>query len=119
MSDQQPTPVQESINLISIGAILISAACYYVASVGTEIVTPLVLWLASLYPIRMPQLDLLIGSATVGGAFFIFGLAFASLLAKAFSSSQIAGLERQTLRLKRNRERYQDRKRSRDRFEVR
>jgi hypothetical protein len=125
MTEQQ-TPIQEAISLITIASILVAVICYAGAVQNIPYLSPTLLWIAqrvyvwvpSLNALRNPQIPMLISSATVGGAFWIIGLAFASPIASLFSQSQIAGIERQTARLKRNRARIIKRRRDRDSFDV-
>ena len=49
----------------------------------------------------------------------VVGIPFAGLLATWFSSAQIATLERQTIKLQRNRARIQKERRDRDSYDVR
>jgi hypothetical protein len=63
-------------------------------------------------------MHLLVSAATVGGVFFVVGVPFAGLLAKWFSNAQIANLERQTAKLRRNRVRLQKQRRDRGGYDV-
>jgi hypothetical protein len=117
---QQETPVQEAISLLSISCILLSVACYVACLDNLPVVSPTLLWVATIIYAWFPQLGglhqvpMLVASATVGGIVWLTGLPFAPLLARAFNSQQIASLERQTVKLKRNRARIIKNRRDKD-----
>jgi hypothetical protein len=127
MNDNNQTPLQEAVSLITIAAILAAVGCYIGATQNAPGVTAGVLWLASLVctwlpaltVLQAPQMPLLIGSAAVGLTLFVCGIPFASLLAAWLSSAQLQNVERHTARLKRNRAKLQRKARSRDDFIVR
>jgi hypothetical protein len=126
MNDPNQTPIQEAVSLITIVALLIAVGCYIAAMNNVPVISPILFWIAvqvyhffpQLYYLRSPQIPMLVSAAAVGGAFWLVGLPFASLLAGWFNQSQIAGIERQTARLKRTRARIVKRRRDRDGFDV-
>jgi hypothetical protein len=126
MSTGQETPIQESVNVISIVAILIGVGSYIAALNGTPVISPFLYWIAQVvygfFPIlnsmRQPSLPMVVSALACGGIFWIVMLPFAGLLAKAFNANQISNLERQTARLKRNRARIQKERRDKDGFDV-
>jgi hypothetical protein len=127
MNDAHQTPLEEAISFLTIAAILIAAGCYAAAAQNVPVASPALFWIAStvyhwlpgLSAIRAPQMPMLISAAAVGGTFFVVGIPFAGLLATWFSSAQIATLERQTIKLQRNRARIQKERRDRDSYDVR
>ena len=127
MSDPHQTPLEEAISFITIAAILVGVGCYETAVQNVPVASPALFWVASMvyhwFPgfaaIRAPQMPMLVSAATVGGAFFVVGIPFAGLLATWFSSGRMADLERQTVKLQRNRARIQKQRRDRDRYDAR
>jgi hypothetical protein len=125
--NEQQTPIQEAISIITIAALLVAVGCYVSGLNRVPFLAFALLCVADevykLFPwfayLRAPQIPLLVASAAVGYAFWLIGLAFAGLLAQWFSASQLAGIERQTARLKRNRAKIQQARRDWDKFEVR
>jgi hydrogenase/urease accessory protein HupE len=123
--NQTESPVQEAVSLISIAAILLAIGCYAGASRNLPIISPSLFWVAAqiygwfpaLSGLHAPQLPMVISAAVVGGLFYLIALPFAGLLASAFNASQIAAIERQTIKLRRNRARIQKSRRDRDSFE--
>ena len=61
---------------------------------------------------------MVVSSATIGGVFWLVTIPFAGLLARLFNASQLASLERQTIKLKRNRAKIIKNRRERDGFDV-
>jgi hypothetical protein len=126
MNDPNQTPIQEAVSLITIVALLIAVGCYVAAMNNVPVLSSILFWVAvqvyhffpQLYYLRSPQIPMLVSVAAVGGAFWLVGLPFASLLAGWFNQSQIAGIERQTARLKRTRARIVKRRRDQDGFDV-
>jgi hypothetical protein len=126
MNDPNQTPIQEAVSLITIVALLIAVGCYWAAMNNVPVLSAVLFWVAvqvyhffpQLYYLHSPQIPMLVSAAAVGGAFWLVGLPFASLLAGWFNQSQIAGIERQTTRLKRTRARIVKRRRDRDGFDV-
>ena len=127
MNDAHQTPLEEAISFLTIAAILVAVGCYAAAAQNVPVASPALFWIAStvyhwfpgLSDIRAPQMPMLISAAAVGGTFFVVGIPFAGLLATWFSSAQIATLERQTIKLQRNRARIQKQRRDRDSYDVR
>ena len=123
---QTETPVQEAISFISIGAIILSVGLYVGAVNNIPVLSPALFWVATLvynwFPqlasLRSPQVPMLVASATVGGMTWLVLLPCAPLLARAFNSQQMASLERQTVKLKRNRAKIQKQRRDRDGFNA-
>jgi hypothetical protein len=126
MTDGHQSPTQEARSIITISAILVAVVCYAGANKNAPVISPALFWLATqIYnwlPIlsRMPgeQTPMLVSSAAVGGGLWILGMPLAGPLAAWFSAGQLARLEQQTLKLKRNRARIQKRRRNRDQFDV-
>lgn len=126
MNDSTQTPIQEAVSLITIFALLITVGCYLVAMNNVPVLSPFLFWVATqayhFFPalsyLRSPQIPMLVSAVAVGGAVWLVGLPFASLMAVWFNQSQMAGLERQTVRLKRNRARIVKRRRDKDGFDV-
>jgi hypothetical protein len=127
MNDAHQTPLEEAISFLTIAAILVAVGCYAAAAQNVPVASPALFWVAStvyhwfpgLRAIRAPQIAMLISAAAVGGIFFVVGIPFAGFLATWFSSAQIATLERQTIKLQRNRARIQKQRRDRDSYDVR
>jgi hypothetical protein len=127
MNDAHQTPLQEAISFLTIGAILLAVACYVAATQNVPFASPALFWVAlivyhcfpALHALKAPQMPMLVSAATVGGAFFVVGIPFASFLATWFSNAQMASLERQTGKLRRNRIRIKKRDRDRDRYDAR
>ena len=127
MSDPHQTPLEEAISFLTIAAILVAVGCYVAGAQYIPVASPALFWVASMVyhwipgsdAIRAPQMPMLVSAAAVGGAFFVVGIPFASLLATWFSSAQMANLERQTAKLQRNRARVQKRRRNRDQYDAR
>jgi hypothetical protein len=125
--NEQQTPIQEAISLITIVAIIIGVGCFAACLRNVPVNSPTLFsvaeliyqWCPALNAIRSPQVPMLVASAAVGGIVWLLGLPFAGVLAMAFSAGQMAGLEKQTLKLKKNRAKVQQKKRDRDGFEVR
>ena len=109
MSDASQTPLAEAVSIITIGAILVAVGCYAGAIQNVPGLAPGVLWIASqmygwwpaLNALNGAQIPILVGSATVGGALFLFGIPLAPLLAARFAKAQLQNVERSTARLKR------------------
>ena len=126
MSDANQTPLQEAISIITIGAILVAVGCYAGAIQNVPGLAPGVLWIASqmygwwpvLNALHGAQIPILVGSATVGGALFLFGIPLAPLLAARFAKAQLQNVERSTARLKKNRASLQKKERAKDDFMV-
>ena len=126
MSDANQTPLKEATSLITISAILAAVGCYAGATQNVPGLAPGVLWLASLDYVWWPalnalhgaQIPMLVGSATVGGAVFLFGIPLAPLLASRFARAQLQNVERSAARLKKNRASLQKKERAKDDFTV-
>lgn len=126
MSTSPETPLQEAISLVSIASILAGVACYAGAVQNVPIVSPALFhvaevvyqWFPQLSALRGAQIPMLVASAAVGVAVFVIGLSFAGPLASLFNASQIGQIEKQTIRLKRNRARIVKSRRDRDDFDV-
>ena len=126
MSDGNQTPLQEAVSLITIVAILAAIGCYAGAAQNVPGLAPVVLWIAALVcrwlpalnALHAPQMPVLVGSGMFGLAVFVCGIPFASLLAGALAKSQLQGVERHMMRLKKNRASLQRKNRSRDDFIV-
>ncbi len=126
MNDQSQSPIQEAISVITILAILVAVSCYAAAVQNVPILSSALLWIAEqayawqpgLNALKSPQIPILVASAVVGCVIWLIGLAFASPIASLFAQSQIAGIERQTAKLKRNRAKIIKKRRDRDSFNV-
>jgi hypothetical protein len=126
MSDANQTPLKEAISLITIAAILVAVFCYVGTAQNARGLAPGVLWIASqvftwwpaLNGLHGAEIPLLVGSAAVGLAVFLFGIPLAPLLAGRFARAQLQNVERSTQRLKRNRENLQKKERTKDDFIV-
>ena len=126
MSDANQTPLKEAISLITIGAILVAVGCYVGTAQNVPGLAPGVPWIAgqaftwwhALNGLHGAQIPLLVGSAAVGLAVFLFGIPLAPLLTGRFARAQLQNVERSTQRLKRNRENLQKKKRAKDDFIV-
>lgn len=125
MSNQsQESPVQEAISLISIAAIMIGVICFVAAINDLPILSPFLFWIAALvytfFPmlngLHSPQIPMLVSAAAVGSVFWLIGIPFAGLLAQAFTSGQVAQMERQTKKLKSNRAKIKAKQRQQDDF---
>ena len=127
MSEPHQTPLQEAISFVTIGAILVGVSCYTAGQQNLPVVSPVLLWVASIVyhwvpsldAIRTPQMPVLVGAAAIGVGFFVVGIPFAGLLGTWFSNAQIADVERQIVKLQRDRGRIQRRRRDRDRYDAR
>jgi len=126
MSDTSQTPLKEATSLITIAAILVTVGCYAGAVQNVPGLASGVLWLAGLVYEWCPalnalhgaQIPLLVGSATVGLAVFLFGIPLAPLVAGRFARAQLENVERSTARLKKNRASLQKKERAKDDFIV-
>jgi hypothetical protein len=126
MNDGNQTPVQEAVSLITILSILASVSCYAGAARNVPGLTPGVLWIAervygwlpALSALRGAQIPIVLGSLTFGLAVFACTISFAGFLAGVLAKAQLQSVERDTVRLKRNRARLQRKSRSRDNFIV-
>jgi hypothetical protein len=126
MSDPSRTPLKEATSLITIAAILVTVGCYAGAAQNVPGLAPGVLWLASLVyewcpvlnALQGAQIPILVGSATVGLAVFLFGIPLAPLLAGRFARAELENVERSTVRLKKNRANLQKKERAKDDFIV-
>lgn len=126
MNDSSPSPLQESVSLITIVSIIFGLLLYVGFVNNVPLVTPALLQIAfwiyefcpSLHMVHFAQAPYLISSAFVGFVFFLIALAFAGKLANSVGLQQTRTLERQTLRLKQNRERIKQISRNRDKHIV-
>jgi hypothetical protein len=126
VNDQPQSPIQEAISVVTIVAILVAVACYAAAMQNAPIVSPCLFWIAEqvyawqpgLSYLKSPQIPILVASGVAGGTIWLIGLAFASPIASLFAQSQIAGIERQTARLKENRAKIIKQRRDRNSFNV-
>jgi hypothetical protein len=124
MSNQSETPEQEARSMIAIAAIIMGVVCFVGALNNIPVLSPFLFWVSELvytcFPIlnalKSPQIPMLVSAATVAGIFWLIGNPFAGLLAQAFASGQVAQMERQTKKLKRNRARIKARQRQQDDF---
>ena len=127
MDDAHQTPLEQAISFLTIGAILVAVGCYAAATQNVPIASPALFlvasmvyhWFPALHALKAPQTPMLVSAAAVGGAFFVVGVPFAGFLAAWFSNAQMASLERQTGKLRRNRIRIQKRNRDRDGYDAR
>lgn len=126
MSNNAQSPIQEAVSIITIVAILVAVGCYVAAVNNIPMLTNLLFWVAScvyqwfpcLNVVHVAQFPMVVAAVAVGGVFYMFALPFAGLISQWFSASQLASLERQTAKLKRNRARIIARRRDKDRFDV-
>ena len=124
MSEGSETPIQEADSLITILSIVLGVACYVAAVNNIPVASPLLFWVAiqvyhwlpGLAGLKSPQVPQLVAGAAVGCAFFVLAVPFAGLIARWFGSSAIASMDRQTVRLKRNRARIQKKRNEHDEF---
>jgi hypothetical protein len=122
--NQTESPIQESRTIISIAAILVGAVCFVGGLNGWPVLTPVLAWISGLvyshFPalsgLKAPQIPLLASAAVVGCAVWVVGIPFAGLIAQGFSSGQVAQMERQTRKLKKNRARIKTKQRRQDDF---
>jgi hypothetical protein len=75
-------------------------------------------WFPALGRLHSPHIPMLVSGAAIGVVIRIIGLACAAPIAAWLSAGQLAGLERQTAKLKRNRARLRKARRERDSFDV-
>jgi hypothetical protein len=126
MNDSNQTPVQEAVSSITILAILAAVGCYAGVAQNLPGLTPCVLciaglayaWLPALSLLRGAQVPLLVGSAMIGAIVFVCAIPFAGLLAAWLAKAQLQNVERDTIRLKKNRASLQRKNRSSDDFIV-
>lgn len=124
MPSQTETPVQEAVTLVTIAAILAGAGCYIGASRGLPVLTDALAYVAELVYARIPalsvlkspQVPLLVSSFAIVLPFWILGVCCSGVIAQGFSSGQVAQMERQTRKLKKNRARIKSRQRRADDF---
>jgi hypothetical protein len=124
--ESQQSPVQEAISIITIASILIAVGCYAASLNNVSLLSPALFWVAAqvyhwlpaLASLHGAQTPMLVSAATVGCTLWIVGMPFSELLAQTFSAGQLQGIERQTARLKRNRQRIVKRRRDTDKFDV-
>lgn len=126
MNDHTQSPLQESVSIITIASILLGVALYLAGTNNVPILAPGLYWVATIlyhwapvfHSLNSPQMPMLIAASSVAGLLWVFLLPLAPIFAKALNAGQLASLERQTIRLKRNRARIQSRRRARDSFDV-
>jgi hypothetical protein len=120
------TPLQEAVSIITIVSILAAVGCYLGAANHVPSVTPAVAWTAgqvysfcpALAYLHGNQVPMLVASAAVGVLFFLLTIPFSYWLAGVFSKAGYASMDRQTIQLKRFRERRKNSKRNRDSFTI-
>jgi hypothetical protein len=120
------TPLQEAVSIISIISILISVGCYLAAINQVPVITPTLWWLAwrvdEFFPAlaRLPgaQVPILGASAAVGITFFVFTIPLSYWLASVFARAGYASMERQTMQLKRFREKRKNYKKNHEDFSI-
>jgi hypothetical protein len=118
--------MQEAASLVTIASILIAVGCYLAAINNVPLLSQALFAVATVIYHSLPalgrlqgsQVPMLVASATVGGAIWIIGMPMSGLIAQALSAGHLASIERQTRKLKVNRERIAKRRRARDRFDV-
>ncbi len=126
INDQPQSPIQEAISVTTIAAILVSVACYAATMQNVPFISPALMWIAEqayawqpgLNALKSPQIPILVASTAVGCVVWSIGLAFASPIASLLAQSQIAGIDRQTAKLKANRAKIIKKRRDRDSFNV-
>jgi hypothetical protein len=128
MSDSSgpQTPLQEAVSIISIISILISVGCYVAALNQVPVITEALWWVAwrayEFFPAlaRLPgaHMPILAASAAVGIAFFVCTIPLSYWLASVFARTGYASMERQTMQLKRFREKRKNYKRNHDDFSI-
>ncbi|MBV8279607.1 MAG: hypothetical protein JO170_30685 [Verrucomicrobia bacterium] len=88
---------------------------------------PALFWVASIVyhgvpgldGVSAPQMPMLVGAGAIGVSFFVVSVPFAGLIGTWFSSVRIAKIERQIVKLQRNRNRIQRRRRASDEYNAR
>ncbi len=107
--------------LILVGSILVAVSCYYADLVNLPVIAPWLDWITvricHWFPMmsRLLSAAMWIGSVVIGLTVFIISNAIVSAVSP---TSEIARLERQTIKLKRNRARIVKRRRDRDSFQC-
>jgi hypothetical protein len=120
------TPLQEAVSIITIVSMLAAVGCYVGTVNHVPLVTPAIAWIAgqvyafcpSLAYLHGNQVPILAASAAVGILFFLLTIPFCYWLAGVFSKAGYASMDRQTIQLKRFRERRKNRKRDGDSFTI-
>jgi hypothetical protein len=120
------TPLQEAVSIITIVSILGAVGCYVGAANRVPLITPAVAWTAnqiytfcpSLAYLRGDQVPTLAASAAVGLSLFLLTIPFSYWLANVFSRAGYASMDRQTIQLKRFRQRRKNTKRDGDSFTI-
>jgi hypothetical protein len=122
----QQNPIQEAMSLVTIVAILATIGCYAGGAHNAPFITPALEWIAekiyewmpSLSGLRYPQMPLLVASISVGIVIATLGIGCAGPIAMLFSQSQIAGIDRQTDKLKEMRAKLEKKRRDKGSFNV-
>jgi len=120
------TPLQEAVSIITIISILASVTTYIAAINQVPIIAPSLYWIAcrlyelvpALGQLPGPQVPMLAASAGVGIAIFVFAIPFSYWLAGVLARAGYASMERQTMQLKRFREKRKNYKRNHDDFSI-
>ena len=126
MSVANETPLQEAVSIITIVSILGAVDCYVGAANHVPLITPAIAWIAkqvylscpSLAYLRGDRVPILAACAAVGILFFLVTIPFCYWLANVFSKAGYASMDRQTIQLKRFRERRKNGKRDGDSFTI-
>jgi hypothetical protein len=126
VNSSQQSPVQEATSVVTIASFLIALVCYVAAVKNVPVISPVLFllasgvyqWIPQLARLSGSQVPMLVSSSVVGGTIWIIGMAFTGPLASWFSAGELGRLERQTLRLKKNRTRIEKHRRDRDSFDV-
>jgi hypothetical protein len=120
------TPLQEAVSIITIVSILAAVGCYVGAANHVPLITPAVAWTAgqvysfcpSLGYLRGDRAPILAASAAVGIVLFLLTIPFSYWLANVFARAGYASIDRQTIQLKRFRQRRKNTKRDGDSFTI-
>jgi hypothetical protein len=124
MIESQQTPLREAMSLVVIVAILAAVGAYVGATYSFPGVSDLVLWISTMMFSAFPALTVFnnspafVGCATIGTTFFVCGMPLAQLIAMNLARTQVANIERNTRRLKRNRKAIQKKERAKYDFIV-
>jgi hypothetical protein len=122
MSDHKETPIQEAISIVTILAFFIGVGCFVGAmNTAADFISSALLcgYLGlRLVPGTAPA-PLSATSGAVGFFVWVLGCCFATYIANWLSAGELANIDKQTARLKKNRAKIQANRRAKDGFDVR
>jgi hypothetical protein len=127
MTEQKETPIQEAISIVTIVAFFVGVGCFVGAMNKLPILSQalyyVATWVYALFPVlhrlHYPQIPMVAASGAVGFFVWVLGCCFATYIANWLSAGELANIDKQTARLKKNRAKIQAARRAKDGFDVR